>query len=82
MLKTIFQFECRFPLKGLYNIDILDSITMACNIYVTLICNIIIFKGIYKTDVISRPDGFSRHTGNKIIKIMQVFVNLEREFAI
>ena len=50
---------------------------MACTIYVTLICNVVIFKGIYKQillnlliqaqysspDIISRPGGFSRHTG-------------------
>lgn len=42
------NFSGRFPLKDYNNIDILDSITMAWNINVTLIRNIIIFKRIYQ----------------------------------
>jgi len=42
------KFSGRFPLKEYNNIDILDSITMAWNINVTLIRNIIIFKRIYQ----------------------------------
>ena len=78
--KKIFRFECRLLLKEFKN-RYFYFVTCTYKIYLTIICNIIIFTGIYKKillnlcfrpkysspDFFSRTGRLSRHTGYRFV---------------